>query len=616
MENNVSPHEIASKDYENTPKILTPEDLRLENAPDRVYAYTKKYGETVSTLKPGFEEKVEKYEGTYEVEVPEEVLTVCKEIYGIGGRALLVGGSARDAVISTEFPEMQLKPKDFDLEIYGMSPEQLQLILETTFGSENIDSVGKAFGIIKVHIEGWDEPLDFSIPRRDSKTGEGRKGFSIQGDPTMTIDEASLRRDLTINSIAYDPLTKTLYDAYGGVEDIRNRTIEITDVEAFQEDPLRVMRIMQFASRFGFEVSEQTTELCKQMVERGDLDELPRERIAEEVKKLFIKGIKPSVGLEFAREVGFVERYWPEVHALEGVSQEESWHPEGDVWVHTLQVVDAAAEIANREIKAGKMTKEDKLVLVTAALCHDLGKPTTTEFIDGAYRSRGHEPAGVSPTREFMERIFGDPNSRDISEVTRRVLPLVADHLKPKEFWENEVKKGMDQTGAIRRLSKRLFDGDRKTYTDGGDSSIYILSLVAEADQRGRNGGGNNPLQREEVPELEEWQKWLNDRADNLKVNEKPPDRLLNGRDLLPKLNGERGGPWLGVVLDAVYADQLDGKVTTPKEAVEKGLYYNRIFKLVVKDVANQEGREARAIWGELRKQEDPRIILQSSMPV
>ncbi len=263
---------IESARHENldsNPTVLTPDLVSKENAPDRVYAYSKKYGETVSTLKPGFETKVEKYEGIYEVDVPEEVLKVCKEIYGIGGRALLVGGSVRDAVISTEFSDMHLKPKDFDLEIYGMSPEQLQLILETTFGSENIDAVGKAFGIIKVKIEGWDEPLDFSIPRRDSKTGEGHKGFSVQGDPSMTIDEASLRRDLTINSIAYDPLTKTLYDAYGGVEDIKNRVIEVTDIEAFQEDPLRVMRIMQFASRFGFEVSERTTQLCKQMVERA-----------------------------------------------------------------------------------------------------------------------------------------------------------------------------------------------------------------------------------------------------------------------------------------------------------------------------------------------------------
>jgi len=608
----ITPESARYDNLDPNPRVISPDSVSKENVPNKVYSYSKKYGETISTLKPGFELKVEKYEGVYEVDVPEEVLKVCKEVYGMGGRALLVGGSVRDTVISTEFPEMHLKPKDFDLEIYGMSTEQLQLILETNFGSENIDAVGKAFGIIKVKIQSWDEPLDFSIPRRDSKTGEGHKGFSVHGDPSMTIEEASLRRDLTINSIAYDPLTKTLYDAYGGVKDIKSRTIEVTDIEAFQEDPLRVMRIMQFASRFGFEVSERTTELCKQMVERGDLDSLPRERIAEEVKKLFTKGKKPSIGLKFALEVGFVERYWPELGALVGVPQEKDWHPEGDVWTHTLQVVDAAVEIADREIKLGKMQKEDKLVLVTASLCHDLGKPATTKFIDGAYRARGHEPAGVVPTREFLERIFGNPKSKEISEITRRVLPLVAEHLKPKEFWENEVKRGIDQTSAIRRLAERLSDGDRKTYADGGDSNIYMLSLVAEADQRGRNGEGTNFLQRTQVPELEEWQSWLLHRSTELKVEQKPPEMLLTGRLFLQASKGKNGGPWLGVVLDAVYADQLDGKVTSLEEALMKGQAYFETFLQKVRQESQYRSKPERAIWEEIRKLEDPRVYLYS----
>ncbi|HLD51219.1 hypothetical protein A3K34_01125 [candidate division WWE3 bacterium RIFOXYC1_FULL_40_10] len=592
--------------------VLTPEAVSKENSPDRFYVSTKKYGETISTLKPGFEQNVEKYEGVYEVDVPKEVLKVCKEIQSIGGRSLLVGGSVRDAVITKEFPEMDLRPKDFDLEIYGMSIEQLQLVLETTFGSENINTVGKAFGIIKVKIEGWEEPLDFSIPRRDSKTSEGHKGFSVQGDPSMTIDEASLRRDLTINSIAYDPLTRTLYDAYGGVEDIKNRTIEVTDILAFQEDPLRVMRIMQFASRFGFKVSERTTQLCREMVERGDMDELPRERIAEEVKKLLTKGKRPSVGFEFAREVGFIDRYWPELGVLVGVTQEKDWHPEGDVWTHTLQVIDAAAEIADREIKAGKMEKADKLVLVTAALCHDFGKPSTTEFIDGAYRARGHEPAGVLPTREFIERIFGDPKSRAFSEITKRVLPLVADHLKPKDLWKNEVEKGIDQTRAIRSLAKRLSDGDSKDYPDGGGSNIYTLALLAEADQRGRNGAGSSYLARDQVPDLVNWQDWLLTRSQELKVEQKKSEMILTGKEYLQKLGEKNGGPWLGVILGATYLEQVDGMVNSMDEALIRAMAFREVFTQKVRKESQITKLQEREIWDRIRKMEDPREFLTS----
>jgi tRNA nucleotidyltransferase (CCA-adding enzyme) len=608
----LKPENVRNENLEQNPNVLTPKSVSEQNPPDRVYAHTRKYGETISTLRPGFEANVEKYEGVYEVDVPDEVLKVCKEIYGLGGRALLVGGSVRDAVISKEFPEMGLTPKDFDIEVSGMSPEQLLLILEKSFGSENVDVWGKAFEVIKVKIRGSDGPLDLdvSIPRKDSKTGEGHKGFLIQGDPTMTIDEASLRRDLTINSVAYDPLTKTLYDAYGGVRDIKKRMIEVTYVEAFQEDPLRVMRIMQFSSRFGFEVSDRATELCAQMVARGDLDQLPRERISEEVTKLFKKGIKPSTGLEFALKVGFIDRYWQEVGALVDVPQEKGWHPEGDVWTHTLQVVDAAAEIADREIKADSMSEDDKLVLVAAALCHDFGKPATTQFIDGAYRARGHETAGVNPTREFLERIFGDPEAGGISDKTRRVLPLVAEHLKPREFWLNEVKEGIDQSAAIRKLSQRLSEGHNKTYSDGGGSSIYMLALVAEADQRGRNGQGNTFLPREYVPELEEWQSWLLRRSSELKVELKPPEKLLTATALLESLEIKKGDVWVGVVLEAAYADQIDGAITSPEDALVTGLAYFSTMSEKVKKESERKSVPERNVWEGLRRLEDPREYL------
>lgn len=602
---------IASNESINT--IVTPESVLKENPPQSLYVYTEKYGETVSTLKPGFESNVEKYEGVYEVDVPDEVLDICKEISGLGGRALLVGGSVRDAVISKEFSDLDIKPKDFDLEIYGIDKQQLQLILETKFGSKKVDLVGRAFGIMKVYLDGLEKPLDFSIPRKESKTGNEHTEFSITVDSSMTIDEASLRRDLTINSVAYDPLTKVLYDPYGGVKDIKNKTIEVTNVDAFQEDSLRVLRVIQFASRFEFNISDQTKELCKKMVERGDMDFLPRERLAEEVTKLFSEGRKPSIGLKFAKEIGFIEKYWPELQALVGVPQEKKWHPEGDVWTHTLQVVDAAVDIANREISLEKLNKKDKLILVLGALCHDFGKPSTTQFIEGSYKAHGHEPAGVTPTEAFLERLFGDPKAKLISDITKKVLPLVADHLKPKDLWEREVKEGIDQSNAVRRLAKRLRDGDPKAYSKGGNSDIYMLSLIVEADQRGRNGNGDTFLSRDAVFELKEWQTWLLKKAADLNVEKTPPKNLLNGDVLLKISNGKKGGPWMGIVLNAVYADQLDGNINSPEQAVNYGKSYFRVFSEKVAYEAEQAGVREEDIWGGLARLEDPRSYISNN---
>ncbi len=574
-------------------EILTPEKEKKENASAKLWVYTKKYGETLSTLKPGFEdEAAEKIQGEYKIEVPRAVTNMCKEIRSLGGRALLVGGSVRDAVISQELEDFDLEPKDFDLEVYGLEPETLDLVLHENF--KEVKTEGKAFAVLKVSVEELKEHLDISIPRRESKTGEGHKGFTIEGDPTMNISEAALRRDLTINSLAYDPLNETLYNSYNGVEHIRQRKIEVTDEQVFQEDPLRVLRIMQFASRFEFEVSETTSVLCKEMVWRGDLDTLPSERVTEELRKLFEKGRKPSIGLNFALEVGIVERYWPEVHALVGIPQERDWHPEGDVWTHTLQTVNAAALIADRE----NLSDEDRLVLGLAALTHDFGKPATAVFKDGHWRSHGHEAAGVEPAERFLNRFNFSKN------VKSKVLAFIPDHLAPKYFWDQEVKHGTYMRRAVNRLADRL----GKAGTD-----IYKLSLLAEADQRGRNPdpeGTLNPLSRGEVSELDEWQTWLKEKAEKLEVMRNAPKQLLYGRDLLEALSLDKGGIWVGCVLKAVRGDQLDAQITSSEEALEKGLHYNKLFGEIVQEVADQEGMKEEEVWSRLDSYGDPRVVL------
>ena len=571
--------------------------------------------ETVTTLGPDFETDTIKYEGKYHIDVPVKVSEACRELSNLGGRALLVGGSVRDAVMSTELSGVNIGPKDFDLEVYGVSVDTLENYLKSKFGDEKVDTVGKKYGVIRVRIEGWDEYLDFSVPRRDSKVGVGHEGFKTNVDPNMLFKSASVRRDLTINALAYDPLSQTLYDAHGGVADIRAGRIELVDEKSFQEDPLRVLRVGQFASRFDFSISTHTKALCAKMVERGMLELMPpvtkdskepeeegltRERIAGEVKKLLL-GKKPSIGLEFLREIGYVKKYWPEAYALVGVKQSPKWHPEGDVWAHTLQVVDAAANIVDREFKAGRLLspadiatinsnldlvkrkraekntiEHKKLVVMFGTVCHDFGKPATTKEVvienTTTYSSESHEQAGIKPAQEFLERLFADPKATGLAAITKEVLPLVADHMTPVVFWKNEVKDGIDQKAALRRLATRL---------SNGGASMRQLAWVVEADQRGRNPSGLTPLTRVETTDLEKKLLWFEKHIAELNIEYVPPKKLLTGdilfesipKETLRRLDAE-GKRWRRTVLDAVFDAQLEGAVTNESDTLAYALDY------------------------------------------
>lgn len=305
-----------------------------------------------------------------EMDIPKEVIDVCQAIRNAGGRAMIVGGSVRDAVYSREYPDKKITPKDFDIEVYGLKAEALHDFLSNHFGKEAVMDVGKDFGIVKINIPGFSEPLDFSLPRRESKRGQGHKGFETNSDPFMSLEEAAKRRDITINSMAYDPLEETVYDPFGGIKDIQARIIRATDYVRFTDDPLRVLRLPQFRGRFEFEIEEGTKALSKKMLDEGELDindtgnpeakGLSRERIAEEFVKLMLKSKRPSLGFRFLQEIGYLEKFLPELDALQGIPQEPDWHPEGDVFEHTMQVIDAAIKILKEEIAAGRLlTKED-----------------------------------------------------------------------------------------------------------------------------------------------------------------------------------------------------------------------------------------------------------------
>ena len=242
--------------------------------------------------------------------------------------------------------------------------------------------VGEAFTVYKL---GHD--LDVSMPRRERKSGRGHRAFVIEGDPSMSIVEASRRRDFTINAILKDPLTDEIIDPFDGRRDIEQGVLRAVSAETFAEDSLRVLRAAQFAARFEFRVAPETVELCRGI----DLSDLPAERIWGELEKLLLRAQRPSIGIGWLHALGVLEKLFPEILALVDVPQDPEWHPEGDVFVHTRLTVDRAREMIDELSYARQVT------VMLAALAHDFGKPATTEFIDGRLRSRGHESAGVSP---------------------------------------------------------------------------------------------------------------------------------------------------------------------------------------------------------------------------
>ena len=452
---------------------------------------------------------------------PEIVTRIARAAEGEGGKALLAGGVVRDTLLG-------LPTKDFDFEVYGIETERLAPMLDG-LAPQWIDTVGASFGVLKARFGEW--VVDVSVPRKDSKTGVGHRGFEVSGDPWMSPLEAARRRDFTVNAMTMDPLTGELFDFFDGQGDLQRKVLRATDPQRFGDDPLRVLRAVQFAARFDFSLDPETVEVCRTMVTEPEFAALPSARVGDEWRKLLLKSARPSVGLRVGLEIGAWQVLHPELAALVDCPQDPTWHPEGDVWVHNNMVVDAAADIVRRE----ELDEDGALVIVLGALCHDLGKPATTEFIDGHWRSRGHEGAGVALTRSFLSRMeFG----KDTEE---RVERLVADHLFAS------THAGMATDPAVRRLSKRL-----------APATIRELVLVSEADHRGRDipwdGFPAGPA--------------LLAQAERLSVQQSAPQPLLMGRHLIDEL-GWQPGPHFGPVLAAVEEAQIQGKVTTLEEALE-----------------------------------------------
>lgn len=444
--------------------------------------------------------------------LPKRLQEIAFEINSAGGSIYLVGGWVRDVLMGNPSNE-------YDLEVYGLDMEKLFNIL-VRYAKPNL--VGKAFGIITMRIEGLN--FDFAFPRTENKTGPGHKGFVVVSDPFISFEAASSRRDFTINSMGLKIPEMELVDYHNGYQDLQAKTLRHVSA-AFSEDPLRVLRVVQFAARFEFDIAPETCELCRKL----SINELPTERIYGEFKKLLLKSKRPSIGLEWMRKLDLLD-YFPELKALIGVQQDAEWHPEGDVWVHNNMVVDEAAKLRRDEY--GEF---DNMALMLGALCHDFGKPGSTFFSEGRWRSPAHDVRGERPTRSFLDRLTRE------TALVEEVVVFVREHLKPALLYKarNEVK-----SSAIRRLALRV--------------DIEKLVRVATADHFGRT---TPDALAKEFPAAE----WLREQSRLLNVLENKPKPYLTGKYLLSL--GMMPGPDIGKLIAESFELQLEGEILDDSEA-------------------------------------------------
>ena len=438
----------------------------------------------------------------------------------VGGRPRLVGGCVRDWLLG-------LEPKDFDLEVFGLDYETLGRAL-APFGPT--DMVGRSFGVLKVRLEGTE--YDFSLPRRESKTGAGHRGFAVAPDPALTEAEAAARRDFTVNAIAYDPVENRILDFHHGTDDLKHKILRHTG-PAFTEDPLRVLRAFQLAARFDFTLAPETAALCRSISDT--YAELPVERIWGEWDKWAVKAAKPSRGLLVLKQTGWL-RHFPEIAALDGLPQEPEWHPEGDVFVHTGHCLDALIgfESWQQAAPAGRR------LLSLAVLAHDFGKAGTTRQAErrGKLRwtSPEHEAAGGPLAETFLQRI-GAP-----LEIIEYVRPLVVNHL----LHHDGPAQYRDTT--VRRLARKI-----------APATIDDLIAVMRADHLGRP-----PLVSAET---EKRLGFLRAAAQRLALEHAAPKPIILGRHLIAL--GRSPGPDFKRALDAAFESQLDGAFADETGGIE-----------------------------------------------
>ncbi len=428
---------------------------------------------------------------------------IAQAVHKKGGRVFFVGGCVRDKM-------MGIDSKDIDIEVHGIETSVLEEILDVN--GQKIE-FGKSFGVY--NLKGCS--IDIAMPRKESCIGNRHTDFKIDVDPFLGTQKAAKRRDFTVNAIMEDVISGELIDHFGGAEDLRNGIIRHIDDKSFAEDPLRVFRAAQFSARFDFEIADETKKLCRKM----EVSALSRERVFEELKKALMKAEKPSVFFRQLYAMGHLEYWFSQVSALAGVEQSPKHHMEGDVFVHTMMVLDEAAKRRDRA--------KCPLGFMLAALTHDFGKAVATKKTDGEIRSINHEKEGIPLVKDFMHRLTSEKN------LIRYVLNMVELHMRPNML-------AADKSSV--KATNKLFD----TSVEAAD-----LIQLAIADSAGKIPAGD----------FDQAEKFLSQRL--TVYNEIMARPHVQGEDLIRL--GISPGPEFKELLDYAHKLHLGG---VPKEAALK----------------------------------------------
>ena len=445
--------------------------------------------------------------------------SVLGRLTAAGGRPIIVGGAVRDALL-------KVPSKDFDIECYSLD---YAAVARALTGLGRIDVVGAAFGVLKCWSGYLD--LDISLPRRDSKVGSGHRGFEVEVDHTLAFVEASARRDFTINAVGWDPASGELLDPHGGQSDLADRVLRHVS-DAFADDPLRVLRGVQLAGRFDMTLHADTATLCRSLFDQ--FQELPIERIWGEWNKIATQAVRPSRSLQALHDTGWVGHF-PDLAAIDGVTQDVNWHPEGPVDVHTSESVDAAAAWCDQRSIRGPA----RTLAVLGAMIHDFGKVTHTQVRpDGRITSRGHAQAGVAPARRFLTQI-GAPR-----DLIAKVLPIVREHMCVACAPQTVT------AAAVKRLARRLTP-----------ATLQEWAQVVEADHQGRGAASHAGIT----------DRWL-DLGREAGVELGAPKPLLKGEMLIAL--GLKAGPVFKTIILASNDAQDAGLIHDPESAIEWATRY------------------------------------------
>jgi tRNA nucleotidyltransferase (CCA-adding enzyme) len=435
---------------------------------------------------------------------PSALMAIVALLQDAGASVMLVGGAVVDLL-------QRKVPVDWDLEVYGKTYEELGELL----AQYEPNQVGKKFGILKLSRKKTDGvDIDVSVPRRENNIGTGHKDFEIFLDPNMSSKDAAMRRDVTFNALYYDLQTREIVDHFGGLADLEAGIVRLTDSETFLEDSIRPMRVMQLLARKGQVITVQTAEACRIMGPKS-VHDTENQRVGDEFRKLLMKAEKPSVGLKFLQRTGLLAAF-PELNAMVGDLENPEWHPEGDAWEHTLEVVDNAAWVRDQ----GVLHEDWVEAFMWAALLHDVGKPSVRD--PKTLSAHGHDSAGGPIARAFLDRYIGSTKVKDKAEA------LISNHMQPGQLHRTEARASRWEV-----LKKRV------RLSEAGWLSRCDFAAKPSVDISSIEEHGPSKLAFEYHNKL--------DKA----------DPILTGGDLIAA--GIKPGPGLGKGLKAAYEAQLDG---------------------------------------------------------